>query len=142
MSTPLQPDEILTPLQPEPPVPTPPPTISLSDIMNAVAVLQQKETADKTILDAIGGATFESLRPMLVTWATLGLPNAYTLMELAVAPPAQCSDSVVREIGDYITFCSGKTIDEHVALLQEKLTDIRVSYANLGYAIAIVVSKA
>ena len=120
----------------------PPPPISLADIMNAVEVIQQKEVADKGVLDTIGGASAESLRPMLVTWATMGLPNAHVLLELAIAPPPQCSDGVVRGLADYIVFCSGKSIDEHVALLQAKLVGITVSYANLGYAIAIVVSKA
>lgn len=123
--------------------PAPPPApISLADIMNAVEVIQQKEAADKATLETIGGSTFDSLRPKLIVWATLGLPNAHVILELAVSPPAQCSDGVVRGLADYIVFCSGKTIDEHVALLQEKLADIRVSYANLGHAIGIVVSKA
>lgn len=123
------------------PAPAPAP-ISIADILSAVEVLQQKEAADKAALDAIGNASFDSLRPKLVTWATLGFPNAYVLMEVTVNPPSQCSDGVVRNLTDYIVFCSGKTIQEHVALLQAKLVDMTVSFANLGYAIGIVVSRA
>lgn len=127
------------PVAPEPaPAPVP---ISIAEILNAVEVLQQKELADKDTLETIGGASYDSLRTKLVTWATVGMPNAYTLMEVVVSPPAQCSDGVTRGLTDYIVFCSGKSIEEHVALLQEKLADIRVSFANLGYAIAIVVSR-
>ena len=123
--------------------PAPPPApISITDILNDVAIIQQKEAADKGTLDSIGAETHDSLRSKLVTWATLGFPNAYTLMEVSVTPPAQCSDGVARGLADYIVFCSGKTIQEHVALLQAKLDGITVSFANLGYAIAVVVSKA
>lgn len=129
---------------PEPvPAPAPPPApITLSDILNDIQVLQQKEVTDKAALDSIGNSTADSLRPKLIAWGLANFPNAYTLMEVTVSPPAQCSDGVTRNLADYITFCSGKTIQEHVALLQEKLTDMTVSFANLGYAIAIVVSRA
>jgi hypothetical protein len=122
--------------------PPPPPPISITDLLSDVEVLQQKEAADKALLDAISTASADSLRPKLVTWALAGFPNAYTLMEAAVNPPPQCSDGVARGLTDYIVFCSGKTIQEHVALLQEKLADMTVSFANLGYAIAVVVSRA
>jgi hypothetical protein len=125
------------------PAPAPPPApISITDLLNDVEVLQQKEATDKASLDAISTASPDSLRPKLVAWALAGFPNAYTLMEVTVNPPPQCSDGVVRDLTSYITFCSDKTIQEHVALLQEKLADMTVSFANLGYAIAIVVSRA
>lgn len=122
--------------------PPPPPPITIADILGTVEVLQQKEAADKAVLDGIGTTSAESLRSKLVAWALAGFPNASTLMEVTVNPPSQCSDGVVRDLTDYITFCSGKTIQEHVALLQEKLADMTVSFANTGYAIAIVVSRA
>jgi len=121
--------------------PAPPAPITLSDILNDIQVIQQKEAADKATLESIGNSSADSLRPKLIAWALANFPNAYTLMEVTVTPPAQCSDGVVRNLTDYITFCSGKTIQEHVALLQAKLADMTVSFANLGYAIGIVVSK-
>lgn len=116
-------------------------SISLADILSAVEVLQQKEVADKALLDGIGNATFDSLRPTLITWASQGFPSAFTLMEVPVTPPSQCSDGTTRDLASYITFCSGKTIQEHVALLQAKLTGMTVSFTNLGYAIGIVVTR-
>ena len=118
------------------------PPLSLTDILNSVEVLQQKEASDKALLEGIGGASAESLRPTLITWATRGLPNAYPLLEVVIQPPTQCSDGVVRGLADYIVFCSGQTIESQVALLQAKLTGMVVSYANLGHAIGIVVSTA
>lgn len=115
------------------------PPLSIEDLMNDVAVLQQKEAADKSALDAIGGL---SLRGKLVTWATLGFPNAWTVHEVSVVPPAQCSDGVARDLAGYIQFVSGKTIGDHVAALQARVTGIVVSYAWTGASILIVVTKA
>jgi hypothetical protein len=116
-------------------------SISLADILSTVEVLQQKEAADKDLLDGIGNATFESLRPALITWAGLGFPSAHVLMELVVTPPSQCSDGVTRDLASYVTFCSGKTIQEHVEILQGKLSGMTVSYTNLGHAIGIVLMR-
>jgi hypothetical protein len=127
---------------PEPaPAPAPPPTITLQDIMNAVEVSQAREEEDKTKLEAIGTISFETLRASLLTWATRGFPNAYTIYEVALSAPGICSDGTSRALPEYIEFCSGKTIAEHVAVLQARLPDITVSFAYSGYSILIVVSR-
>ena len=115
--------------------------ISLSDIQSAVEVLQQKEATDAATLNTIAGATFESLRDTLVQWGIAGFPNAYALLTLSIQPPSRCSDGQVRELTEYITFCSGKTIQEHVQSLQDKLADITVSYANVAGDVVVVVSR-
>lgn len=120
----------------------PPPPIKLADILAATEVIQQKEAQDKIVLDSIAAQSFESLRTKLIQWGVAGFPNVYSILSVSVVPPPVCSDGVSRSLADYIAFCSGKTIGEHVALLQEKLDDIVVSYANMGESIAIVVSKA
>ena len=122
-------------------IPTPPPTISLSDITNAVEVVQVKETQDKATLESIGSLSFEGLKASLIQWAVAGYPNAYKIHEISVSPPGVCSDGVTRNLSDYITFCSGKTIHEHVAVLQARMPDISVSFAYTGFSILIVVSK-
>ena len=121
--------------------PTPPSTISLSDIISAVEVVQNKEAQDKTTLESIGTLSFEGLKSSLIQWANAGYPNAYKVHEVSVTPPGVCSDGVTRNLADYITFCSGKTIHEHVAVLQARMTDISVSFAYTGLTIIIVVSK-
>jgi hypothetical protein len=121
--------------------PTPPPTISLSDITNAVEVVQTKETQDKATLESIGTLSFEGLRSSLIQWAVAGYPNAYKVHEISVSPPGVCSDGVTRNLADYITFCSGKSIHEHVGVLQARMSDIAVSFAYTGFSILIVVSK-
>jgi hypothetical protein len=129
---------------PEPspaPAPAPPPTITIQDIMNAVEVSQTREEQDKTKLEAIGTISFETLRSSLLTWATRGFPNAYTIYEVALSAPSVCSDGTSRALPEYIEFCSGKTIADHVAVLQARLPDITVSFAYSGHSILIVVSR-
>jgi hypothetical protein len=122
--------------------PPPLPTITIADILNEQQLVLQKEANDKSALDAIGSMTFDSLRSTLIHWASIGFPNAYTLMEVSITPPAVCSDGASRGLADYIHFCSGKTINEHVDILRQKLPDMAVSFANMGSHIAIVVSRA
>lgn len=120
----------------------PPPPITLADILAATELIRAKEQVDKASLDAIGAQSFESLRATLIQWGVLGFPNAFPILSVAVTSPSVCSDGVTRNLADYIVFCSGKSIQEHVSELQTKLQDIVVSYANFGDHIAIVVSTA
>lgn len=123
-------------------VPPPPPQpITINDLLNAIEVVQQKEVADKALLESIGNISQDSLKTKLITWAVAGFPSAYEIHSITINPPTSCSDGVSRNLVDYILFCSGKSINDHVALLQEKVTNITVSFANMGSHISIVVSK-
>lgn len=126
---------------PSPP-PPPPGPITLADILAATEVLQQKEASDKALLETIGSQSFESLRTTLIQWGVAGFPNAYPILTVPVTPPTVCSDGVQRSLTDYIAFCSGKTIAEHVAVLQAKLDGMTVMYANFSGVLTIVISKA
>lgn len=122
------------------PAPAPAP-ITLNDILSTVDLIEQKEAADKATLESIGTMTFETLKAKLVQWAKAGFPNAYEIYQVHILPPTVCSDGTIREITDYIQFCSGKTIHEHVSVLQAKVTDMVISFANMGSYIGIVISK-
>lgn len=125
------------------PAPAPAP-VTLADILNAAEMIAQKEAADKSRLDAIGGISVDTLRNALIQWGVLGFPNAWILHMATIAPPQMCSDGVTRTLEDYIAFCSGKTIAEHVAVLQEKVAseDITLGFANLSGTIAVTVTRA
>jgi hypothetical protein len=122
-------------------IPLPPPKITIADILAAQEVLLQTEATHKTLLDGIWQIDTVGLRSKLVTWGTLGFPNAYVVYEIPINPPSVCSDGVTRDLASYITFCSGKTIHQHVALLQDLLDDILVSFSYTGSSIHVVVSK-
>jgi hypothetical protein len=114
----------------------------MEDILAATEVLQQKEATDKALLETIGAQSFESLRTTLIQWGVAGFPNAYPILTLPVTPPALCSDGVQRSLPDYILFCSEKTMDAHIAILQTKLVGMTVMYANFGNGVTIVISRA
>jgi len=121
--------------------PTPPPPILLDDILSSVEVLRVSEAEHKSLLESIGTLSAESIRPRLIQWATSGFRNAYPIHELYLSPPSLCSDGQTRSLQDYIEFVSGKTIQDHVAVLQARMPDIIVSFAYTGVSIVIVVSK-
>ena len=126
--------------QPTPPAPEPP--ININDILNDIEVVKQKEASDAVTVAGIAGIGSDSLRQKLVVWATQGFPNVWTLMDITIVPPSQCSDGVARGLADYIQFVSGKTLAEHVAALQARLSGIVASFAWTGQSVLIVVSKA
>ncbi len=126
----------------EPPTQPPPPApITIDDLINAAEVVAKKEADDKLALEAIGNISHEELKTKLLLWASSGFPNVYEIHRVVITPPSLCSDGVSRELSEYIVFCSGKTISEHVALLQAKVQGMVISFANMGVYISIVVSK-
>lgn len=121
-----------------PPEPT---TLSLADLLNSSLVVRQKEYVDKDALESIWNVPLSTLQATLLQWALSGFPNATSIHEIMIREPEFCSDGVKRSLGDYIQFCSGKSIQEHIALLQAKLTDIVVGFSFTGYSIQVVVSR-
>lgn len=123
-------------------VPTPPPQITLADILAATEVIEQKETQDKAALESIGLISFETLRTTLIQWAKAGFPNASPLYSVAISPPATCSDGATRTLSEYVTFLTGKTMTELIAPLQARCPEFVISFATTGPEILVVVSKA
>lgn len=115
--------------------------LTFAELLNEQTIVQTKEELDKGLLEGIGNQSIYSLKPKLVEWVMKGCPNAFPVLSIQVQAPSRCSDGEVRTLPEYIKFCSGKTINEHVSLLQAKLPDITVSYANISGNIVIVVSK-
>jgi len=118
--------------------PRPPDVLTLADLLNDQSVIQSKEQADKVLLDSISTRTVASIRPKLVEWILKGRPSPFPLFEVNVQPPTRCSDGEIRGLADYIRYCSGKSIEEHVVLLQAKLPDIHLSFANIQGAVTIM----
>ena len=124
------------------PAPAPAPPLSLSDILAAGDLLVQKEAADKATLESIGAMTMAELRSYLIVWGRIGFPNAHVISSFTMILPGVCSDGVTRSLGDYIVFCSGKTLSEHIEVLQAKVTpDIQFGFADFGGTIGIVVTR-
>lgn len=121
--------------------PIEPSPITIDDLLTSYELLVKKESEDKVLLDSIGNMSHDELKNKLVSWASLGFPNAHEVHRISINLPSKCSDGVVRDLTSYIEFCSGKTIHQHVASVQQKLSGITVSFANMGGYTAIVVSR-
>ena len=119
----------------------PPPPITIDDLLNSTAAILKKEADDKTTLEGIGNMSYDTLKNNLLTWTSAGFPNVYEIHRVSIVPPNLCSDGVSRDLAGYIQFCSGKTINEHVAVLQARVQGMSISFANMGSYISIVVSK-
>lgn len=119
-----------------------PDILTFNDILSDHTMLVKKEEDDRLLLESIGTTHVQTLKPAFIDWMMKGCPPAYPILTLNITPPAKCSDGVVRNLTEYIKFCSGKSIVQHVELLQAKLPDIRVSFANFGGGVTIVVFKA
>jgi hypothetical protein len=122
-------------------VPASPYVIRISDILNTIQADRVREIQDKAKFDGIASLPYTVVRATLAQWATLGFPNAYTMHEIPISVPPLCSDGVSRTLDEYITFCSGKSIQEHVALLQERMPDIAVGFTYTGNSIRLVVTR-
>ena len=123
------------------PGPAPPDILTFAELLADQSLLLAKEQTDKSLIESIGTQNAQALKPRLVEWVMKGCPSAFPILSLDIRPPAQCSDGETRDLPEYIEFCSGKTISEHVALLQAKLPDIQVSFANICGVTTIVVLK-
>lgn len=128
-----------TPMTPLPPVPD---ILTMADILGDHAILVAKEQADGDAIRSFGTASVLGLKPVFVEWASKGFPDNYPLLTVQVTPPSVCSDGVVRSLPDYIVFCAGNPLSHYIDLLQAKLPDIRVAYANLGGSLAAILSRA
>jgi len=119
----------------------PPDILTMADILGEQSVLVAKEQADGDAIRSLGTASVLGLKPVFVEWASKGFPDNYPLVKVEVSPPSICSDGVVRSLPEYIEFCSGNSLSHHIGLLQAKLPDIRVAYANLGGSLAAILSR-
>lgn len=121
--------------------PPPPDVLTLSELLSDQTIVLTKEAEDKALLETIWSQHIQGLKPKLLEWVMKGQPDGFPLVTLSIVPPARCSDGEVRNLPDYVTFCSGKTMEEHVGLLQAKLPDIRLSFANVGGLVCVTALK-
>jgi hypothetical protein len=118
-----------------------PDILSLDDILNDTIVKQAKEEEDRQTLLSIGSQSPQALRPTLLQWAAQGFPDGYPIITINIQPPTLCSDGKCRCLEEYIQFCSGKKLFDHVQDLQAKITGMTLGFVNMGSYLDIVVSK-
>lgn len=121
--------------------PAPIPVITLEDLLVSQGALQVKEQTDKRNLLTISNPDMSDIRSKLLVWASKGFPETYPILSFGLVAPDHCSDGVARSLNDYIPFCSGKSLNEHIAVLQGYLVGIQVLFLYSNGLLSIVVSR-
>jgi hypothetical protein len=122
------------------PVEHEPEKIFLSDLLNEVSVVQQKESQDRSNLGALANFTTEFLRQKLIPWAQLGCPSFYKIHTIPIVPPTTCSDGQSRRLDAYVTYLMNMPMADVMTKLRNRLPDIDVAFATTGPEILILVS--
>jgi hypothetical protein len=134
-------EEGATVTEPEPVLPSYIPTVSLEDLLSSQEALHFKEQTDKINLLKISVPDMNDIRKKLLVWASKGFPDLYSVLSFPLASPDLCSDGVQRSLNEYIGFCSGKPLNDHIAVLQGYLHGIEVDYVYSTNTLSIVVSR-
>jgi hypothetical protein len=113
---------------------------TIDDILGTIML--EKESNDRAEFESISNMPIEKLKQILTQWAKSGFPNRFEVKRIGIVPPAKCVDGLTRNIKEYIQYCSGKTIEEHVAILQTKLSGMILSIEDSFGCLVITVSKA
>lgn len=120
------------------------PVISLTELLNAVQVIESRETEDKRLIESLSTIDETDLRNRLISWATSGFPDLHILYSIQLSQLEQCSDGVVRNnVLDYFQYLSPTvSISDIVMLLQTKLQgmDLSYSYTN-DFTVRVHVSR-
>lgn len=109
-------------LEPTPP----PPLITIEELLQLKEVIERKENQDRVVCGQIN-LPYDALRQKLLDWAIAGFPSAYEISRVQIEPPSKCSDGVTRNIYEYIQYLSNKSLDEHLQMIRDQVSGIRVS---------------
>jgi hypothetical protein len=114
-------------------IPNPPPVevvLTLADIRREHDVLVAQE-ADlrQVITESILNVGALALNPRLLEWATQRYPNNFSLISVPVTVPEVCSDGVARTIQPYIEFCTGMSLSNIVAVVEQKIQGVLLVYS-------------
>ena len=119
----------------------PPTIVTMEELMASHAVIVEKESIDRTSLNALVNPTRDQYRPQLFQWAAAGFPGIYVVQSFSVTPPDLCADGVRRDVNAYINYLTGSDMGTIVANIQALVTGIVVSFSFEGNSVRIHVSK-
>lgn len=119
-----------------------PTIVTMEELMASHAVIVEKESVDRTSLNALVNPTREQYRPQLFQWAAAGFPGIYVVQSFSVTPPDLCADGVRRDVNAYINYLTGSDMGAIVSNIQTLVTGIVVSFSFEGNSVRIHVSKA
>ena len=101
----------------------------------------QLEAADKAKLTVLLNPNTASLTPAFLQWTSQGFPPIFVLASIILSPPTVCSDGVLRNFYDYVTFLLGADLSSRVQAFATNFSGMEMSYSVSGTTVKIHVSK-
>lgn len=111
--------------------------IRLNDILTREAATTQQQEDDKVKLNSLINPDLDDIRAKLIAWANRRFQLPCDLVIFTLTPPTPCTDGVNRNLFDYISFLTGKTLEEHMQALQVILPDFYVAYHQEGNTLKV-----
>jgi hypothetical protein len=105
--------------------------ISISDILNAIDVIQSQENIDKGLVETLITVNETDLRNRLIAWGMSGFLSGYVLYSLQFGRLEKCSDGITRnDLVDYISFLfPNTTLATILQTIESKLPGMTLSYS-------------
>ena len=129
----------LFPMVPVELVPTPP--ITIEELMNSYDAKVAQEELDKTTLYNMLNESSDSLRTVLLQWASHRFPDAYIIKRITLNIPSVCSDGVSRTVSEYFMYCFGTDMVTLLEKFKEKVQGIDFGYSFENNTLRIHVTK-
>jgi hypothetical protein len=129
----------LFPMVPVELVPTPP--ITIEELMDSYDAKVAQEELDKTTLYNMLNESSDSLRTVLLQWASHRFPDAYIIKRITLNIPSVCSDGVSRTVSEYFMYCFGTDMVTLLEKFKEKVQGIDFGYSFENNTLRIHVTK-
>jgi hypothetical protein len=120
-------------------VPTPP--ITIEELMDSYDAKVAQEELDKTTVSNMINESSDSLRIVLLQWASLRFPDAYIIKRITLNIPSICSDGVTRTVSEYFMYCLGSDMVTLLEKFKEKVQGIDFGYSFENNTLRIHVSR-
>jgi hypothetical protein len=136
---PTGPAPFLLPVAPMEFVPTPP--ITIEELMDSYDAKVAQEELDKTTVCNMINESSDSLRIVLLQWASLRFPDAYIIKRITLNIPSICSDGVTRTVSEYFMYCLGSDMVTLLEKFKEKVQGIDFGYSFESNTLRIHVTR-
>ena len=120
-------------------VPTPP--ITIEELMDSYDAKVAQEELDKTTVCNMINESSDSLRIVLLQWASLRFPDAYIIKRISLNIPSICSDGVIRTVSEYFMYCLGSDMVTLLEKFKEKVQGIDFGYSFENNTLRIHVTR-
>jgi hypothetical protein len=120
-------------------VPTPP--ITIEELMDSYDAKVAQEELDKTTVCNMINESSDSLRIVLLQWASLRFPDAYIIKRITLNIPSICSDGVTRTVSEYFMYCLGSDMVTLLEKFKEKVQGIDFGYSFENNTLRIHVTR-